>query len=132
MDGKGYLAKAQEMLNLATTAFESHWYTGVVNNSILCAINSLDALTATKKGLRATGNHKEVLSLVKSLFDPKEFAALKQQFDLLIGMKNNSQYSSSLMTSVQAHNALKAACRIHDRVMSKIGQACGTSAEGLQ
>ena len=130
LDAKNHLAKAQEILALTATAFENRQHAGTATNSIQCAISSLDAPTAAKKGLRATGDHKAVLELVQPLLDPKEFSVLRLQFSFLLGMKNDAQYDSKPMSRAQAHSALRAACRIHDRATSKIERARGASAGG--
>lgn len=120
------------MLGMATGSFESRQYAGTTIASIQCAISSLDAPTAAKKGLRASGDHRAVLSLVRPLLAPGEPAEPRRQLNLLLGMKNSAQYESDPVSRDRAHGALRAACRMRDRVVSRIGRAHGTSPGGPQ
>ena len=62
---RNYIIKAENSLRIAKIAIEHNAYDNAVMTAIHSAINALDALTSSEKGFRASGEHDEVLTLLK-------------------------------------------------------------------
>lgn len=117
---KGYMTKAEKSLEMAKLAFEKGAYDNAVMSAIHSAINSLDALTASHLGKRSSGQHTEVLSLIKGIFLSQEYTEISSQFTSLLSLKNASEYQPSLMKEDDANNSIKWAERIQLKVQVKI------------
>lgn len=115
-----YLTKSEEFLETAKIALQNAKYNSAVTNSIHSAISSLDALTTSYKGMRASDDHREVLSLVQGIFSPQEYNEIKKQFTFLIDKKNTSEYQPDLMEPNEAKNSVKTAQRILERIKKKL------------
>lgn len=117
---KGYMTKAERSLEMAKIAFEKGAYDNAVMSAIHSAINSLDALTTSHLGKRSSGQHTEVLSLIKGIFQSQEYAEISNQFTSLLSLKNASEYQPNLMKEEDANNSIKWAERILSKVRAKI------------
>lgn len=84
------------------------------------AINTLDALTVSYLGKRASGAHTDVLSLLKEILNTNEYDEVRKQFGSLLSMKNASEYQPDLMSSTDAEKSVKWAERIVNRVKTKL------------
>lgn len=89
-------------------------------SSVHSAINALDGLTTAFSGKRSSGEHRDVLSLLKSILTQAEHEIMSKQFSSLLGMKNESEYQPTLMSQKDAENAIKWAERILNTVKSKL------------
>ncbi len=67
---RNYIIKAENSLRIAKIAIEYNAYDNAVMTAIHSAINALDALTSSEKGFRASGEHDEVLTLLKGILTP--------------------------------------------------------------
>src|SRR5438445_13771762 len=94
----GYITKAENSLHISKIAIKEAAYDAAVMNAVHSAINSLDALTTYFVGERASGQHTEVLSLIKGILVQKEYEETQRQYNTLLGMKNESQYQPDLMS----------------------------------
>lgn len=117
---KGYMTKAERSLEMAKIAFEKGAYDNAVMSAIHNAINSLDALTTSHLRKRSSGQHTEVLSLIKGIFQSQEYAEISNQFTSLLSLKNASEYQPNLMKEEDANNSIKWAERILSKVRAKI------------
>lgn len=117
---QNYLTKAENLLEVAKYAFSQKKYDAAVINAVHSSINTLDAFTTHEKGLRATGEHKEILLLIKSVLTPKEYDDIKKQFTSLLELKNAAEYQPDFMSSEEAKNSLKWAERILTKVKTKL------------
>jgi uncharacterized protein (UPF0332 family) len=88
--------------------------------AIHSAINALDALTSSEKGFRASGEHDEVLTLLKGILTPNEYADIEKQFSSLIDLKNTAEYQPEFTSHEEARNSIKRAQRILDKVKAKM------------
>lgn len=116
----GYLTKAENSLHMAKFAIQEKAYDNAVMSAVHSAINALDALTVSYLGKRASGAHTDVLALIKGIFGTNEYSEVKKQFSSLLTMKNESEYQPDLMGSQDAHNAVKWAERIVNRIKVKL------------
>ena len=117
---KGYITKSEEFLEMSKSAYETGKYTSAVTNAIHSAINALDALTTSYLRQRSSGQHDNVLSLIKGIFTPDEYTAISTQFNSLLSLKNASEYQPDLMKAPDAVNSIKHAERILSKVNAKI------------
>ena len=120
---KNYLKKADDSLYIAKIGLKEGKYDNAVMSSIHCAINALDAVTSFYLSKRASGDHNDVLSLLKGIFTPTEYQDVQKQFTSLLSLKNASEYQSDLMEVTDAQNAVKWAERIVVRAKEKLKQA---------
>jgi len=60
-----------------------------------------------------------VLSLIKGILTQEEHDIISKQFSTLLGMKNESEYQSTLMNQKDAENAIRWAERILKTVKLK-------------
>ncbi len=95
-------------------------YDSAVMNSVHSAINSLDALTASYLGKRASGSHTSALELIKGIFTAKELSEIARQFTSLMSLKNASEYQPDLMSKADAETSVQRADRILVKVKSKL------------
>ncbi|HEY8110332.1 MAG TPA: HEPN domain-containing protein [Candidatus Nitrosotenuis sp.] len=117
---QNYLTKAENLLEVARYALSQKKYDAVVINAVHSAINALDALTTQEKGLRASGEHDEVLLLIKGILVPKEYDEIKKQFSSLRNLKNTAEYQPDFMSPEEAKNSIKWSERILDKVKIKL------------
>lgn len=89
---QNYLTKAENLLDIARYALSQKKYDATVTNAVHSGINALDAFTTHEKGLRASGEHGEVLSLIKGILTVSEYDDIKKQFSSLLDLKNAAQY----------------------------------------
>jgi HEPN domain-containing protein len=115
----GYITKAENSLLMAKIGLEKGAYDNAVMSSVHSAINALDALTTSHMGKRSSGEHRDVLSLIKGILTQEEHDIISKQFSTLLGMKNESEYQSTLMNQKDAENAIRWAERILKTVKSK-------------
>jgi uncharacterized protein (UPF0332 family) len=120
LKAKGYLTKAEKSLEMAKIARERGAYDNAVMSAIHSAINALDALTTSHLGKRSSGQHSEVLSLIKGIFPSLEYAELSKQFTSLLSLKNESEYQPNLLKDADAENSIKWAERILGKVQIKM------------
>ena len=116
----GYMTKAENSLRISKLAIKEEAYDAAVMNAVHSAINSLDALTTSYEGKRASGVHTETLSLIRGIFSPKEYEEIQRQFTTLLGKKNESEYQPDLMSLKDAESAIKSAERIFEKVKAKL------------
>jgi uncharacterized protein (UPF0332 family) len=116
---QNYLTKAENLFDVAKYALAHKKYDAAVINAVHSAINALDAFTVLEKGLRASGEHDDVLIIVKGLLAPNEYADIKKQFSSLLDLKNAAEYQPDFMNAKEAENSLKWAERILDKVKAK-------------
>ena len=116
----GYITKAENSLRISKIALKEEAYDAAVMNAVHGAINSLDALTTYFVGKRSSGVHTEVLSLIKGILTQREYEEAKKQFNMLLGMKNQSEYQPDLMNSKDAESSIKLAGRIFEKVKAKL------------
>ncbi|HJT10413.1 MAG TPA: HEPN domain-containing protein [Candidatus Nitrosotalea sp.] len=116
----GYITKAENSLKMAKIALEKGAFDNAVMSSVHSSINALDALTTSQLGKRSSGQHPDILSLVKGVLTPEEHDVISKQFSNLLGMKNESEYQPDLMSQKEAENAIKWAERILKLVQSKL------------
>ncbi len=111
---RNYIQKAEECLESAKDASQkSHWNATVIN-AIHSGICAADALTVFFKGERCSGErHTEVLTLLKDIdaLQTADFSKRKNQFNLLLDLKNRAEYEEYLMSASDAESTLKAAER---------------------
>ena len=117
---QNYLTKAENLLEVARYALSEKKYDATVINAVHCAINTLDAFTTHEKGLRASGEHDEILSLIKGILTPKEYDDIKKQFSSLLDLKNAAEYQPDFMSSEEAKNSIRWAERIFVKVRAKL------------
>lgn len=117
---QNYLTKAENLLDIARYALSQKKYDATVTNAVHSGINALDALTTHEKGLRATGDHGEVLSLIKGILSVPEHDDVKKQFSSLLDLKNAAQYQPDFTSQEEAKNSIKWAERILARVKNKL------------
>lgn len=77
---RDYIEKAENLLEVARYALDNKKYDAAVINAVHSAINALDSLTVLEKGLRASGEHDDVMALIKGLLSSDEYAYIKKQF----------------------------------------------------
>ena len=116
----GYITKAENSLRISKIAIKEAACDAAVMNAVHSAINSLDALTTSFVGKRASGAHTEVLSLVKGILSQREYEETQKQYNTLLGMKNESEYQPDLMSLKEAESAIKLAERILEKVKAKL------------
>ena len=116
----GYITKAENSLRISKIAIREEAYDAAVMNAVHSAINSLDALTTSFQGKRASGAHTEILELIKGIFPPREYEEIQKQFNTLVGKKNESEYQPDLMGLKDAESAIKSAERIFEKVKAKL------------
>lgn len=116
----GYVIKAESSLLMAKIGLEKGAYDNAVMSSVHSAINSLDALTTSYMGKRSSGEHRDVLSLIKGILTREEHDAVSKQFGNLLGMKNQSEYQPILMRQKDAEDAIMWAERILRTVKTKL------------
>lgn len=117
---KGYITKSEESLEMARIAYRKGKYTNAVMSAIHSAINALDALTTSYLKQRSSGQHDNVLSLIKGIFTSDEYTVISTQFNSLLSLKNASEYQPNLMKESDADNSIKWAERILSKVQAKI------------
>lgn len=117
---QNYLTKSENLLEVARYALSQKKYDAAVINSVHSAINALDALTTREKGLRASGEHDDVLLLLKGILVPKEYDEIKKQFSSLRDLKNSAEYQPDFMSPNEAQNSIKWAERILDKVKFRL------------
>ena len=116
----GYITKAENSLRMSKIAIKEAACDAAVMNAVHSAINSLDALTTSFVGKRASGGHTEVLSLVKGILSQREYEETQKQYNTLLGMKNESEYQPDLMSLKEAESTIKLAERILEKVKAKL------------
>ncbi|MHB8545714.1 MAG: HEPN domain-containing protein [Nitrosotalea sp.] len=117
---QNYLTKAENLLEVARYTLSQKKYDATVTNAVHSGINALDALTTHEKGLRASGEHGEILSLVKGILAPEEHGDIKKQFSSLLDLKNTAQYQPDLTSPEEAKNPIKWTERILAKVKNKL------------
>ncbi len=115
-----YLIKAENSLRIAKIAFKEMAYDAAVMNAVHSSINTLDALTTFYEGKRSSGQHTDVLDLIKGILSGDEFEYVKKQFSGLMSRKNESEYQPTLMDDKDAEDAIKRAERILTTVKVKL------------
>ena len=116
----GYITKAENSLRISKIAIKEAACDAAVMNAVHSAINSLDALTTSFVGKRASGAHTEVLSLIKGILVQREYEETHKQYNTLLAMKNDSEYQPDLMSLTEAESAIKLAQRIFEKVKAKL------------
>jgi HEPN domain-containing protein len=116
----GYLIKAINSLEIAKIAMQKEAYDNAVMNAVHSSINALDALATSRKAKRASGQHTDVLILIKGILSPQEYKDVEKQFKLLLDLKNASEYQPDLMSRKDAENSLKLSERILEKVKAKM------------
>ena len=116
----GYITKAENSLRISKIAIKEAACDAAVMNAVHSAINSLDALTTSFVGKRASGAHTEALSLVKGILSQREYEETQKQYNTLLGMKNESEYQPDLMNLKEAESAIKLSERIFEKVKAKL------------
>ena len=117
---QNYLTKAENLLEVAGYAMSQKKYDAAVINAVHSAINTLDAFTTQEKGLRASGEHDDVLTLIKDILTPNEYNDIKKQFSSLLDLKNAAEYQPDFMSSEEAKNSIKWAEGILAKVKAKL------------
>lgn len=117
---KGYLTKAEQSLDMAKIARGKGAYDNAVMSAIHSAINALDALTTFYLGKRSSGQHTDVLSLIKGIFTGQEYDSVKRQFSSLLSLKNASEYQPDQMSPSDTNNSIRDAQRILEKVKKKL------------
>jgi len=117
---KNYLKKAEDSLHMANIARTEQAYDNSVMSAIHSAINALDALTTFYLGKRASGQHTDILMLIKGIFTSQDYENVKKQFNALLSLKNASEYQPNLMEIDDANNSIRGAERILDKVKKKL------------
>ena len=97
-----YMKKAENALHIARIAVQEKAYDTAVMDAVHSAINALDTLTTFYSGKRSSGQHTDVLGLIKGILTNQEFDYVKKQFDGLMSMKNESEYQPTLMNDKDA------------------------------
>jgi uncharacterized protein (UPF0332 family) len=115
-----YLTKAENSLRIARIALKEKAYDTAVMDAVHSSINALDALTTFYSGKRSSGQHTDVLDLIKGILTSEEFEYVKKQFDGLMSRKNESEYQPTLMNDKDAEDAMLRAERILNKVKTKI------------
>ena len=115
-----YTTKATSSLEMAKIAIQKEAYDNAVMSAIHSSINALDALATFHKAKRASGQHTDVLVLIKGILDPQEYKDVEKQFKFLLGLKNVSEYQPDLMSIKDAEGSIKSAERIFAKVKAKI------------
>lgn len=110
-EGKAYLRKAREFLDLAELALERQRYDAAMLTSIHAGISAADALTSALAGIRsADPNHQKAADLVEEVVG-KSFSSQLRSLRLLIGKKNIVEYQPGPATAKEAQDTLKRATR---------------------
>lgn len=117
---QNYLTKAENLLDVSRYALSQKKYDAAVINAVHSAINALDALTTHEKGLRASGEHGEVLLLIKGIIPANEYDDIKKQFSSLRDLKNTAEYQPDFVNPEEAKNSIKWADRILAKVRIKL------------
>ncbi len=117
---KNYLIKAENALRIAKISLIEKAYDTAVMNAVHSSINALDALTTFYSGKRSSGQHTDVLDLIKGILTKDEFEYVKKQFGGLLSRKNESEYQPTLMNDNDAEDAVKRAERILDKIKPKL------------
>jgi len=115
-----YMIKAENSLKIAKLAIDKEAYDSAVMNAIHGAINALDALTTFYLSKRSSGEHTDVLALIKQIFHGSEYETIAKQFSSLLSLKNASEYQPEIMEYDDAMNSVKWAQRIIDKVKDKL------------
>lgn len=115
-----YMTKAENSLRIAKIALTEKAYDTAVMDAVHSSINALDALTTFYSGKRSSGQHTDVLDLIKGILTKEEFDYVKKQFSGLMSMKNESEYQPNLMSGKDAQDSVLRAERIIDKVKAKI------------
>lgn len=116
----GYLIKAVNSLEIAKIAMQKEAYDNAVMNAVHSSINALDALATSRKAKRASGQHLDILILIRGILSPQEYGDIEKQFKFLISLKNTSEYQPDLMSQKNAQISIKFAERILDKVKTKL------------
>lgn len=116
----GYLTKATNSLEIAKIAIQKEAYDNAVMSAVHSSINALDALATSHKAKRASGQHMDVLILIKGILSSQEYKDVEKQFKLLLGLKNTSEYQPDLMSHKDAESSIKLAERILAKVKAKM------------
>ncbi|MDE1764756.1 MAG: HEPN domain-containing protein [Thaumarchaeota archaeon] len=117
---KNYLIKAENALRIAKIALKEKAYDTAVMNAVHSSINTLDALTTRYSGKRSSGQHTDVINLIKGILTNDEFEYVKKQFSGLMDRKNESEYQPTLMNDKDAEDAIRRAERILDKIKAKL------------
>jgi uncharacterized protein (UPF0332 family) len=117
---RNYLIKAENSLDITKYALAQKKYDGAVSNAVHSAINALDALTVNQKGTRASGEHDEILLLIKGIFTPKDYGDIEKQFSSLVDLKNTAEYQPDFIKPEEGRNSIKWAERILTKVKAKL------------
>lgn len=117
---QNYLTKAENLLDVSRYALSQKKYDAAVINAVHSAINALDALTTHEKSLRASGEHGEVLLLIKGIIPANEYDDIKKQFSSLRDLKNTAEYQPDFVNPEEAKNSIKWADRILAKVRIKL------------
>ncbi|MGI0072272.1 MAG: HEPN domain-containing protein [Nitrosotalea sp.] len=115
-----YMTKAENSLRIARIALHEKAYDTAVMDAVHSSINALDALTTFYSGKRSSGQHTDVLDLIKGILTNEEFEYVKKQFKGLMSRKNESEYQPTLMNDKDAGDAILRAERILNKVKTKI------------
>ena len=116
----GYLIKAVNSLEIAKIAMQKEAYDNAVMNAVHSSINALDALATSRKAKRASGQHLDILILIRGILSPQEYGDIEKQFKFLISLKNTSEYQPDLMSQKNSQISIKFAERILDKVKTKL------------
>lgn len=116
---QNYMEKAENLLEIARYALDNKKYDAAVINAVHSAINALDSFTVLERGLRASGEHDDVLALIKGLLSSDEYAYIKKQFSSLLNLKNTVEYQPDFMSPKEAEDSVKWAERILGKIRSK-------------
>lgn len=119
---RNYVTKAENSLRIARIALEQGAYDSAVVNSVHSAINSLDAVTTAALGKRSSGQHTDIIALIKGIFSGKDHSDISKQFRSLLSLKNASEYQPDLMSRRDAESSVLQAERILARVKAKLGE----------
>lgn len=115
-----FLTKAENSLRIARIALKEKAYDTAVMDAVHSSINALDALTTFYKGKRPSGQHTDVLGLIRGILTREEFEYVRKQFDGLMSRKNESEYQPTLMGDKDADDAILRAERILKKVKTLI------------
>jgi len=111
-----YMIKAENSLHIARIALQERAFDTAVMDAVHSSINALDALTTFYSGKRSSGQHIDVLNLIKGTLTKEEFEYVKKQFGGLMSRKNESEYQPTLMSDKDAKDAILRAERILNKV----------------
>lgn len=115
-----YIIKAENSLRIAKIALQEKAYDTAVMDAVHSSINALDGLSTFYIGKRSSGQHADVLGLIKGILTSEEFEYVKKQFDGLMSRKNESEYQPTLMDDKDSKDAILRAERILNKVKTKL------------